>query len=299
MRYVFIVNPAAGRKNPMQIVFPAVRDAFRSKNIAFSCYETEYPGHATEIAAAETGRGDAVRLYGFGGDGTLSEIAAGMIGRKNGELGIFPCGSGNDYIKTFGEEKDFLSPEKQIGAPSRTVDMIRSGGRYAINLCTVGMDAKIPLEVEKLKRIPFLSGPAAYNLGLVKTLLGRIGSEMTVTIDGGKTYAGCFLMAVAGCGRYYGGGYCGAPEAVPDDGLLDFILIRKPAFYRIPELVRLYKAGKHLHSKKFDGILTFCRGRRMEIESALPTAENLDGECSMADRTSFEVVPKAVRFLVP
>lgn len=299
MRYVLIVNPAAGRKNPMQTVFPAVRDAFLSKNIAVSCYETKYPGHATEIAAEETGKGDAVRLYGFGGDGTLSEIAAGMIGRKNGELGIFPCGSGNDYIKTFGAEIDFLSPEKQIGALSRTVDMIRSGDRYAVNICTVGMDAKIPLEVEKLKRIRFLSGPAAYNLGLVKTLLGRIGSGMTVTIDGEKTYAGCFLMAVAGCGRYYGGGYCGAPEAVPDDGLLDFILIRKPAFYRIPKLVRLYKAGKHLHSKEFDGILTFCRGKKMEIESVYPTAENLDGECSMAKRTSFEVVPKAVRFLVP
>lgn len=299
LRYVLIVNPAAGKKNPMQTVFPAVRDAFRSKNLDFSCYETKNPGHATEIAAAETGKGDAVRLYGFGGDGTLSEIAAGMIGRKNGELGIFPCGSGNDYIKTFGEEKDFLSPEKQIGAPSRTVDMIHSGGRYAVNLCTVGMDAKIPLEVEKLKRIRFLSGPAAYNLGLVKTLLGRIGSEMTVTIDGEKTYAGCFLMAVAGCGRYYGGGYCGAPEAVPDDGLLDFILIRKPAFYRIPKLVQLYKEGKHLHSKAFDGILTFCRGKKMEIEAAGPTAENMDGECSVAERMSFEVVPGAVRFLVP
>ena len=299
MRYVLIVNPTAGNRNPMETVFPSVRDAFRNWKVDFTWYETKYPGHATEIAAAEAGRKDALRIYGFGGDGTLSEIAAGIVGRKNVEIGIFPCGSGNDYIRTFGSKEDFLSPQKQLGARSRTVDMIHSEGRYAINLCTVGMDAKVPLEVERLKRIRFLNGPAAYDIGLIKTLLGPIGNEMTITIDGDKKYEGCFLMAVTGCGRYYGGGYCGAPEAVPDDGLLDFILIRKPALYRIPKLVTLYKAGKHLKSKEFDGILTFHRGKRMEVASMHSVAQNLDGECSLVKQTSFEVVPRAVRFLVP
>lgn len=299
MRYVFIVNPAAGKISPSKTVFPRIRDIFVSKNIHCTCYETKYPKHATQIAAAEAEKGDAIRIFGFGGDGTLSEIASGIIGKKNVELGIFPCGSGNDYIKTFGREENFLSAEKQIGAPSRTVDMIREGNRFAINLCSVGMDAKIPLEVEKLKRIRFLSGPAAYDVGLVKTLLGKIGSELKITIDGEKKYDGCFLMAVIGCGRYYGGGYCGAPEAIPDDGLLDFILIRKPVFYRIPKLAMLYKAGKHLQSKEFAHIVTFCRGKRIEIESPGQIAINMDGESSLASHVSFEAVPNAVRFIVP
>ncbi len=177
--------------------------------------------------------------------------------------------------------------------------MIRSGDRVSVNLCTVGMDAKIPLEVEKIKRLPLMSGPVAYDLALLKTLLGRIGSEMEITIDGSKTFQGCFLMAVVGCGRYYGGGYCGAPEAVPDDGLLDFILIRKPAFHRIPKLVRLYKAGEHLRSPEFNGLLTFCRGEKMEVAPACPVAENLDGECRLVKHESFEVMPKAIRFITP
>ena len=283
----------------MKTLFPIVRNAFQKRKVNFTFFETKYPGHATKIAAAEAKKGDPVRIYGLGGDGTLNEIAAGIMGRKNAEVGIFPCGSGNDYIKTFGQEENFLSPQKQICAKTKTVDMIRSGNRYAVNLCTVGMDAKIPLEVEKLKRIHFLSGPAAYSVGLLKTILGRIGNEMVITIDGIKKYHGCFLMAVTGCGRYYGGGYCGAPEAVPDDGLLDFILIRKPAFYRIPRLIALYKAGKHLISKEFTDILTFQRGRKMNIVSALPVAQNLDGECSMIKQTSFEVIPGALRFLIP
>lgn len=299
MRYVLIVNPVAGKRNPLLEAFPSIRDVFRSRNVDFTFHETKYPRHATELAAAEAGKGDDVRIFGLGGDGTLNEIAAGIFGKKNVEIGIFPCGSGNDYIKTFGAEKDFRSPEKQIRAKSRCVDIIRSGDRFAVNLCSAGMDAKIPLEVEKLKRIPFLSGPAAYNIGVFKTLLGRIGDEMKITIDGEKRFSGRFLMAVAGCGRFYGGGYCSAPEAEPDDGLLDFILIRKPAVYRIPKLIGLYKAGRHLHSAEFNGILTFCRGRKMEIDAPCPIAQNLDGESMFVNHTSFEVLPRAVRFLVP
>lgn len=299
MRYVFIVNPAAGKKDPYHSFFPYINNYLKSQHISYTVHKTEHPMHAAELAAAEAGRGDPVRIFGLGGDGTLSEIAAGAAGKKNAEVGIFPCGSGNDYIKTFGNEADFLSPEKQLSASSKTVDLIRSGDKISINLCTVGMDAKIPIEVAKMKRFPLLSGPAAYDIGLVKVLLGKLGDELQITIDGTKIFKDSFLMAVAGCGRYYGGGYCAAPEALPDDGLLDFILIRKPALHRIPKLVSLYKAGKHLAAKEFTGLLTFCRGKKMEIEAQHPIAENLDGECKFVNHASFEILPKSLNFIVP
>jgi diacylglycerol kinase (ATP) len=297
MRYVFIVNPVAGKKDPYHTVFPVIQKFFEERHLEFTCHVTERPKHATELAASEGGKGDPVRIFGLGGDGTLSEVAAGVMGMKNAEVGIFPCGSGNDYVKTFGTAEDFLSPEKQLAAPSRLVDVIRSEQGFSMNLCTVGMDAKVPLAVEKLKKIPFLSGPAAYNLALLKVLLGKIGDDFQITIDEDKKFSGCFLMAVAGNGRYYGGGFCGAPEAVPDDGLLDFVLIRKPSLYLIPRLVKPYKEGRHLTAKVFDGILTFCRGKKMEIAASRPTAENLDGECRLVNRVTFEVVPHAVRFI--
>lgn len=299
MRYVFIVNPAAGKKGAAEAFFPRIGDFWNSRGIDFTCYITEGPKHAAQLARMEGGKGDRVRIYGLGGDGTLSEIASGAAGMENVEIGIFPCGSGNDFIKTFGEREDFLSPEKQLTALPRTVDTIRSGEDVSVNLCTVGMDAKVPLEVQKLKRKPFLSGSAAYDLALLKILLGKIGDEMQITIDGVKSFNGCFLMAVVGNGRYYGGGYCGAPQAVPDDGLLDFILIRKPAFYRIPTLLKLYKAGRHLQSKEFDGLLTFCRGKKIEISGPRPLVENLDGESREIGRAAFEIVPASAHFLVP
>ncbi|HBG55486.1 MAG TPA: hypothetical protein DDW99_04405, partial [Ruminococcaceae bacterium] len=114
-----------------------------------------------------------------------------------------------------------------------------------------------------------------------------------------RSYRDVFLMAIACNGRYYGGGFCPAPTAAPDDGLLDFVLIRKPPFWKIPKLAQMYKAGRHLGAREFDGILTFCRGREMEISAARPVAENIDGDCRYVGKEKFSVLPSSLRFLVP
>lgn len=299
MRYVLIVNPVAGKRNAEETVLPSVRRFFEEKGLEYSCHVTEHPGHATELTAQEAGKGGEVRILGFGGDGTLGEIAAGAVGQENAEIGIFPCGSGNDYIKNFGGMKEFLSPESQTAGVSRPVDLIQTELGISISLCSVGMDAKVPLEVERLKRLPFLSGPAAYNLSVLKVLLGQLGDNLFIRIDDGEEFRDCFLFALAGSGRYYGGGYCGAPQALTDDGLLDFVLIRKPPLYKIPRLVGLYKAGLHIGSKEFEGLLTFRRGKKMEIFAQKPVAFNRDGEVTLVGSVSFRVLPHAIRFLVP
>ena len=299
MRYVLIVNPAAGKRNSAETVLPPVRRFFEEKGLEYACHVTERPGHAAELTAQEAEKGGEVRIFGFGGDGTLGEIAAGAMERKNAEIGIFPCGSGNDYIKNFGGMKEFLSPERQLAGVSRPVDLIKTELGISISLCSVGMDARVPLEVERLKRLPLLSGPAAYDLALVKVLLGQLGDNLHIRIDGGEEFRDCFLFALAASGRYYGGGYCGAPQAVPDDGLLDFILIRKVPLYRVPRLVGLYKAGLHIGAKEFEGILTFRRGKKMEIFAQKPAAFNRDGEVTLTGAVSFEILPHAARFIVP
>lgn len=299
MRYVLIVNPAAGKKNPLHTVFPEVRSFFEKNRLPFRSYVTERPRQATEIARGEGEKGGDVRIFGLGGDGTLGEIAAGVMNMENVEIGVFPCGSGDDYIKCFGTRSDFLSPQKQLEGKSVPVDMIRSDKEVSINLCSVGMDAKVGYDMAKFKNLPFVSGPMSYNLALVKNLLGKIGEDLQVTIDGAKKFSGRFLFALAGSGRYYGGGYCGAPKAVPGDGLLDFVLVRKPQFRKIPRLVGIYKAGRHVESQEFRGLLTYCRGRRMEIAATHEIPANFDGECRLLRQTCFEVVRRPVRFIVP
>ncbi len=299
MRYVFIVNPAAGKTNPYQTVLPLFQDYFRQQGIEYMCHVTAQPRQATELTRQHGDKGDAVRIFAFGGDGTLSEVAAGAVGLENVEVGVVPCGSGNDYVKTYGQMEEFLSPARQLNAKSQWVDMIESDGNLSINMCSMGLDAKVAYEMMKFKNVPFVSGPAAYNLALVKVLLGKMGENLKVTIDGDQIFEGTYLFALAGSGRYYGGGYCGAPQALPNDGLLDFLLVKKPPLYRIPALVQVYKAGRHLESPLFRELVTFRRGKSMRVDARKPIAANFDGDCCFVDSVAFQVLAKTVRFLIP
>lgn len=299
MRYVLIVNPAAGKKNPMRTVYPGVFSYFRRHRLKPVCHVTKAPGQAAELTAREAEKGGAVRIYGFGGDGTLREIASGAAGRKNAEIGIFPCGSGNDFIKTFGPDSDFLAPGKQLAGISQKVDLIRSEVGDAVNLCSLGLDARVNYEVEKMKKKPFLNASIAYRLAFVKSLFGRLGEDLGVTIDGKENFSGRFLFALAANGKYYGGGFRAAPQAEPGDGLLDFLLIRKPALFKIPRLAGLYRAGLHIGSPEFRDILVFRRGRKMEISAKKLLPANLDGESARIHHITFEAVPHAIRFIVP
>lgn len=299
MRYVFIFNPAAGKKDPYPIYYPIIKEYLDSRGLAFTCHITQYPLHAVELTKAEGKKGEPVRIYGVGGDGTLREIAVGAMGFENVEFGIIPCGSGDDYIRTFGKKENFLSLPKQIEAPSRTVDMIRSNEGVALNLCSIGLDAAVAYHMTKFKKMPLITGSMAYDLALVKVFLGKVGNELDITIDGDKEFHGSYLFALAASGRYYGGGYCGAPEAIPDDGLLDFVLIRTPKLRQVPNLVRVYKAGQHYHSKIFDGVLEHCRGRQMHVTADKPAVGNFDGDCHYISDVSFEIIEHAARFIVP
>lgn len=299
MRYVLIVNPAAGKQNAAETVLPAVRRSFLEQGLNPVCYLTREPGEAVRLTAREAEKGDAVRIFAFGGDGTLGEVAQGAAGKKNVEIGVFPCGSGNDYIKIFGTKTDFLSPQKQLAGLSRPVDLIRTGLGISINLCSVGMDAMVALHMERIKRFPLVSGPVAYDLALFRVLLGQIGDNLHIRIDDSEIFEGCFVFALAASGQYYGGGYRGAPLAIPDDGLLDFILIRKPPLHIIPRLVSLYKAGRHIGAKEFEGLLTFRRGRKIEIVAEKPVASNLDGDVALMKAACFQVLPGTARFIVP
>lgn len=299
MRYVFIANPAAGKKGAAERVAAGVRSYCASRELDCRFFETEGPGHAKRLAEEASVRGEPVRIYGIGGDGTLSEIASGAYLQENVEIGIFPCGSGDDAVRTFGSREAFLNVEKQLAAASRRVDMIRSDHRVSLNLCSIGLDAAVAYHMVRFKRLPLVSGSMAYNLALVKVFLQKIGNRMEIVLDGDRLEPESFLFALAGNGRYYGGGYCGAPEAVPDDGLLDFILIRTPKLRDVPSLVGIYKKGEHLYDPKFRELLTFRRGKRMEVAIEGTAFANYDGECYPVSRACFEIIPQAVRFLVP
>lgn len=301
MRYVFIINPKAGKRNPQEWFFPAVEAYFAWNDIPYRVRVTEYAGHATEIVREEAAAGDDVRVIAVGGDGTLREVACGAVGLPNVEVGLLPCGSGNDYLRSFGTKEDFLEPERLVNGKSYPVDMIESDFLPALNLCSVGIDSQVAMDMVRYKKLPLVSGSMAYNIALLRAFLGRIGVQIKVTVDGGKhVFSGRYLLAIAGVGGFYGGGYHASPASVVDDGLLDIILVKVPkSRLQIPGLLGIYKKGEHIGNPKFSDLLTYVRGENVVIESEQPAAVNSDGESEARCKSSFSVRRAAVRFIVP
>ena len=175
MRYVLVVNPTAGKKNPVQWFLPQVKRFLAEKQVDFSVRVTNAPKHAEQIAREEASQGGEVRIIAVGGDGTLCETANGAMGFPNASVGMLPCGSGNDYIRSFGTKEDFLALPRLLEAKAYAVDMIRDEQSCALNLCSVGLDASVALHMVQYKKLPLVTGSMAYNMALFRELIGPIG----------------------------------------------------------------------------------------------------------------------------
>lgn len=303
MRDVYIINPKAGKRDTALQFMERAKAWHAEHGGEFDLRLTQRADHAEEIAREYAESGEEVRLWAVGGDGTIVEVVRGAAYHENVTVGVFPCGSGNDFVRTFGAKEIFMNFERQMQGSTVVLDMIRTEHGDAVNICSLGFDAKVANEMVYYKQLPGVTGESAYVLSLVKCLFGKIADPMTVRLWNEKgeveTYTGEFVFTLAGNAKWYGGGFCGAPKAVPNDGLLDFVLIRKPAYYRIPKLVGVYKSGKHLDDDKYKDIVIYARGTKMELESDIEMLSTMDGNCVKTRRECYEVMPGALRFILP
>ncbi|MBE6753572.1 MAG: hypothetical protein E7559_04365 [Ruminococcaceae bacterium] len=302
-RCFFIINPAAGIKNAYESIGDTLKSACEQVGIPFEYRLTEYPGHAQEIAAEIAGQATEekpIRIFSVGGDGTLFEVVNGIVGKPFCELGCIPCGTGNDYIKCYGDRSEFLDIAGYITSEAVPADCIKAGDVVSINICSLGLDAKICDRANFLKsKHKNMPGSKAYDKALVQCFLGKLYNDLKVTIDDDQVYEGKYLFALAASGKCYGGGYNSAPMAEPADGLLDFILVKSISHPRVLTMIGPYKSGKYFGMRRFRKIVVHARGKKMRVEAKTPAIINVDGECSRISDLTIEVMPAAVRFVVP
>ena len=299
MRHVFILNPVAGKNQSALSLRGKIQSYFADHpEEEYSIYLTDGVGAATRIAREESKMGN-VRLYACGGAGTLQETAAGIpIGRTDVELTVIPCGSGNDFVRTFGGSAAFCNLADLIEGAAVPVDAIDCGDRISLNIASIGLDASVGQKMQKYKSWPGVSGSMAYNIAVVDVICHPIGVDMEIEIDspdGVVTRKGRYLMTLAANGRYYGGGYQGAPTAITDDGMLEFVMVKKISRFQIPFVLGKYKAGAHEGVKCIETI----RGTAMRVKAAKSMVCTIDGECFNTDYIGFAVIPKAYRLVLP
>ena len=295
MKHLFIINPNAGKGKAFETVMPKIKEAAAERNIEYKVYVSKSSQDTHDYCKKIGENGEETRIYACGGDGTIYDIVNAVYGYDNIEFAAVPLGSGNDFIRLFGTKEQFADIGAQIDGTAIKIDAIKCGDRIAVNQCSMGFDAEVCSKQADFKKIPWLTGESAYTASLVYCLKSKTSNHFTVTIDDGEPITDNFVFAFCGNSRFYGGGYQAAPYAVPDDGLLDFSIVRAMKLPRLITQIGNYKKGRHFKWPE----TTYVRGKKMTIHSDTPASVNVDGECDLVTDSTFEIIPSAFSFVIP
>ncbi len=295
MKHLFIINPAAGDRDRTQYYTDRITEVCTERGIAYEIRVSAAPGDCARLARQAAQSGESYRIYACGGDGTLNEVVSGAAGYPNAAVSVFSGGSGNDFVKIFSEPKAFFDLERLLDAQETTFDLIRCNDSLSLNICSVGLDARIGTDVAGYKRIPLLHGFRAYAASTVVNVLRGIHEHYVVEIDG-QTLDDRFTMICVCNGRFYGGGFNPVPEADPSDGLLDVLVVSAVSRLQVPAVVGRYKAGQY---RKLPHLIRHFRTDRVVIRCDKETPVNLDGELRMGKTVEMSLAEEKIRFFYP
>lgn len=295
MKHLFLINPNAGKGKAFETVMPKIKEATAERNMDYKVYVSKSSQDTHDYCKKIGESGEKTRIYACGGDGTIYDIVNAIYGYNNVEFAAVPLGSGNDFIRIFGTKEQFMNIGAQIDGTTIKIDAIKCGDRIAVNQCSMGFDAEVCSKQADFKKLPWLTGESAYTASLFYCLKSKTSNRFTITIDDGEPITDNFVFAFCGNSRFYGGGYQAAPYAVPDDGLLDFSIVRAMKIPRLVTQIGNYKNGRHFKWPE----TTYVRGKKMTVHSDIPASVNVDGECDLVTDSTFEIIPSAFSFVIP
>ena len=245
------------------------------------------------------------RLVVAGGDGTVSEVVSGLLAADVAHeclVGILPMGTGRDLPRTLGIPADLQAAIDALGrGTTRQVDASRVTYRdssgdprsvYSINVTSFGLSG---LTVERVSHAPhFLAGSFAFLVGALGSIARYRCRSVRILADGREVIDGPIVLAAVANGRYFGGGMFIAPDALPDDGQLDLVVVRELSKTGlVVSLPSLYR-GTHLANPA----VSVVRASRIEAypssDETSPTWIDVDGEGLGVLPLEIEVMPKRI-----
>jgi diacylglycerol kinase (ATP) len=293
------VNPASGNGATGKR-WPELAHRASRLGLTGETFFSERPGHLIELARNAVD-GGATLVIAAGGDGTLNEVVNGIAGRDV-ELATIPLGTGMDFGRTYGIPKKFDDAVRVVLAgATRTIDAGRvryrtwdgdDAERWFANVGSVGMSGAVAQRANGMSKA--LGGKATFFYALTRVFLEWENTEVTVTLDEGERRGRMHDVIVAN-GVWHGGGMKLAPDASPDDGQFDVVLIGdvgKLDF--LTTAPKIYK-GRHVTHAKVEVV----RSKRVEVDAAERLPIELEGEQVGTTPAVFEVVPGALRLRVP
>lgn len=292
MHAIVIVNPMSGPRPDAAVGATRARLAervLRACGWEAEVHVTSRPGHATSLAARAAEARPHV-VIAWGGDGTVREVADGLV-HSAVPFGIVPAGSGNGLARELCVPRDAARAlGHAVGAPARTIDAGRVGGRVFVNVAGLGVDARVAARFNAQRARG--RGLITYALATIAELRRRSPVRGTVDVEGSEVLElDATLVAIANSGQY-GNGARIAPGAALDDGRLDLVTVAAAGPWRALWRARRLYDGSVLR----DASVVHRRITRARIACPEPILFHVDGDAVQAGtEIDVEVLPGALR----
>lgn len=297
MKHVFIINPVAGFENSFNILSDKLKE-FKDK-YDITVHVTSSIKDATEYTRdfCKAHEGEEIRFYSCGGDGTLGEVVNAIVGNDNASVTCFPCGSGNDFVKSVGGKERFLDLESLFNAENKKIDVIKiNGDYYSLNVINLGFEARVCRVANSLRgktKNPYLRG-------IINALFTGMKNKVHIEVDGELLNEdGTLLLASFANGGFAGGKYLCAPRYNLEDGLMEVCCVKPVSVFTFLRLVKKYERGEHIDNPKFAKILKYRRAKKVRLYADKEFDLCVDGELATAKEFVIEVEPKSLNFALP
>lgn len=296
MHYCFIINnepSKAGNADKIQAQIDKI-----DTPLDYQIYKTTAQKTATEFVkeyCAENPDKETC-FVACGGDGTINEVASGMVGAQNKHLAVLAYGSGNDFIKYY-EGKDFLSVENLVNGTAHKIDILKVNNDYSINVCNFGFDSVVASTANKLSR---KGNKNPYRWGIVKAIFCGRFNRIQVKADGEELNPGKrMLLCTLGNNNHVGGEFFCSPRAKNDDGLIEVCYCKTTTLMGFLGMLKVYTLGNHLDDPKVSKHFIYRQSKTVDIHSNKQIELCLDGEMLAGNDFHIEIIPNAISFIIP
>jgi YegS/Rv2252/BmrU family lipid kinase len=310
MRISIIVNPRAGAGAASRQL-PVLCRALDAAKIVYEVFSTAGRGDATRLASRARDAGSTL-IAVIGGDGTLSEVSQAYIDDRGQAIAgpsvaLLSAGTGGDFGRLMGGTEPTSLPrsiQRLIEGRTRAIDLgvltlhDRAGKplhRAFVNVASVGISGDIDARVERGPK--WLGGKAAFFIGTMTATLGYRNVPVEVKLDGESWYRGPTYVTAIANGQFFGGGMQIAPQAAPDDGLLDVVCLGDLSRTAAVSLSAKIYRGAHLGTPG----IQHQQARRVEVHALRASDQvlvDVDGETPGYLPLVAEIIPGAWRLVV-
>ncbi|HZF11756.1 MAG TPA: diacylglycerol kinase family protein [Thermoanaerobaculia bacterium] len=295
-RLALIDNPKAGQRQHARLL-DAILAELRRGGFEVEAVPTAGPGDATRLAREIAAAGWTEAVLAFGGDGTVREVAAGLLGSEVA-LGILPGGTVNLLARALGLPGEPVAAAAGIAniagmanLPVRSLDVGLAGGSPFLMMVSAGLDARV---------LSILDGDLKRRFGQAGILWQGLAEwwrypypSLTLRADG-RSHAATFV-AVANI-PLYAGPYRLVPEARPDDGRLELLLFRGGRAATLGFALDLFRGARHLRRQD----VTILSAQEVILEAPPDLAAQVDGDlCREALPLTIRLAPEKLRVLAP